>query len=256
MGHLNVNGLRNKTNKVQNLLKEHDFDILAVTEAKLTPNRDLLSKSVSELRREVVSDDDIKIEGYRLVRLDREVRNQEKQGGGGIVVYVRDGVEYSQVTKFTESDHDEAPLQYIHIKVTGPDPPVNVFAVYIPPQYVEHARYARDKQLLKHRHLENVVMLGDFNIDLKGETNNKFDGQYYQLIENYTRIHNGTAKTTETRIDHIYTNNPGKIEESGVVRTGRRQISDHDLIFCTVKKSLGVPGEFYIDSLIHCILID
>ena len=83
--------------------------------------------SVDELNEMVVSDNVIQIDGYRFERLDRDVRKQTGQGGGGIVVYVREGVDYSQpVTKFTESDHDAAPLQYIHIEVNRPVP-VNVF---------------------------------------------------------------------------------------------------------------------------------
>ncbi|CAL4069256.1 unnamed protein product [Meganyctiphanes norvegica] len=51
---------------------------------------------------------------------------------------------------------------------------------------------------------------------------------YTQLINKPTRV----TSTTESLIDHIYTNNKNKISQSGVIESG---ISDHFITFCTRK---------------------
>ena len=52
-----------------------------------------------------------------------------------------------------------------------------------------------------------------------------------QIITRPTRITDQTA----TLIDHILTNSPDKVSQSGVIDLG---LSDHDLIYCTRKTSL------------------
>ena len=52
-----------------------------------------------------------------------------------------------------------------------------------------------------------------------------------QIITRPTRVTDQTA----TLIDHIYTNSPNNVSQSGVIDLG---LSDHDLIYCTRKTSL------------------
>ena len=52
-----------------------------------------------------------------------------------------------------------------------------------------------------------------------------------QIITRPTRVTDQTA----TLIDHIYTNSPDNVSQSGVIDLG---LSDHDLIYCTRKTSL------------------
>ena len=52
--------------------------------------------------------------------------------------------------------------------------------------------------------------------------------QLSQLIEEATRV----TMTTSTLIDHIFTNTPDKVSDSGVIHTG---ISDHSLVL-TIRK--------------------
>ena len=55
--------------------------------------------------------------------------------------------------------------------------------------------------------------------------------QVSQLIDQATRI----TMTTTSLIDHIVTNTPEKISDSGVIHTG---ISDHSLVFAIRKISI------------------
>jgi len=79
---------------------------------------------------------------------------------------------------------------------------------------------------------KNVLILGDFNIDLKQKQNQWITitslFNLKQLISKPTRV---TDKTS-TMIDHIYTNNPNMTNNIKVVDSG---ISDHKPIFCKWK---------------------
>ena len=55
--------------------------------------------------------------------------------------------------------------------------------------------------------------------------------QFSQLIDKPTRV----TMTTSSLIDHIVTNTPEKISDSGVIHTG---ISDHSLVFAIRKISV------------------
>ena len=58
-----------------------------------------------------------------------------------------------------------------------------------------------------------------------------FSHSLHQLIRKPTR----TTKHAKTLIDHILTNYPEKIIQSGVIEMG---LSDHELIYCSRKTSL------------------
>ena len=62
--------------------------------------------------------------------------------------------------------------------------------------------------------------------------------QLSQLIDKPTRV----TMTTSSLIDHIVTNTPEKISDSGVIHTG---ISDHSLVFAIRKISVLKRRAFY-----------
>ena len=70
VAHINVNGLMTTTKfqEVQLLLKKLKFDVLGITESKLTSK---------------IQDEDILIPGYKFFRKDRPVED----GGGACVLY-------------------------------------------------------------------------------------------------------------------------------------------------------------------------
>ena len=102
---------------------------------------------------------------------------------------------------------------------------------------------------------QECYLLGDFNINLQpkykeifrhksANTINKeiphltrsylefcFTNSLEQIITRPTRVTDQSA----TLIDHILTNSPDKVSQSGVIDLG---LSDHDLIYCTRKTSL------------------
>ena len=87
-------------------------------------------------------------------------------------------------------------------------------------------------------HRSNILLLGDFNIDLFDSdkpltrTFKQILAEYnlVNVIREYTRI----TVSSKSLIDHAITANPSKILKSGTYGTG---ISDHDLIFVILKLS-------------------
>ena len=68
--HLNVNGLLNKMSEIRFLLQKTRFDILGLTETHLNNK---------------IEDDQISVDGYKMVRKDRECGNS----WGGCVMYYK-----------------------------------------------------------------------------------------------------------------------------------------------------------------------
>ena len=65
-----------------------------------------------------------------------------------------------------------------------------------------------------------------------------FSHYLHQLIMEPTR----TPEHTKTLIDHIRTNSPEKVIQTGVIET---RLSDHELIYCSMKVSLLKLNEHY-----------
>ena len=98
---------------------------------------------------------------------------------------------------------------------------------------------------------QEMYLLGDLNCNLL-KTDNDSNAptkkikslyelyQLSQIINQATRV----TVTTSTLIDHIVTNTPEKISDSGVVHTG---ISDHSLIYAIRKISVSKKHENVIE---------
>ena len=76
IAHLNIQSLRNKIDHLNILLHDNNIDILCITETWLTNE---------------IYDSEISIPGYSICRNDRD--NLER-GHGGIINYIRNGINY------------------------------------------------------------------------------------------------------------------------------------------------------------------
>ena len=75
IAHLNVNRLVNKLDGVRELMSTYNFDVLKLSETWLSSN---------------ISDCEVTIPGYTLVRKDRN--GSTKLNGGGVLFYIRDNI--------------------------------------------------------------------------------------------------------------------------------------------------------------------
>ena len=186
------------------------LDILAINESKIN---------------ESVSDDEISVSGFHLIRKDRN------RHGGGVLMYIRKTIPFSERNDLQTA----CSLEMLCVEISRPcSRPFLVTTWYRPPG--SDARLFDDfENFLSRCDLENkeLLLMGDLNCDVS-----KFPPdahtrrlqfiscvyQLEQLINEPTRV----TRTSATLIDLIFTNKKENIVKSGVIHLG---ISYHSLIF-------------------------
>ena len=127
-------------------------------------------------------------------------------------------------------------LEMTLIRVNQPVHNLHIVAIYRSTSKVKIARFIN---ALKHLHSTflsdsnvPVIILGDFNVNLNKNASDKNTLSKY-LIEEKKYVQLITQVTTDykTRIDHIYTDIPERVKNSGVLES---YFSDHKPIFVSL----------------------
>lgn len=220
---LNVRSLYGNISQIQTEFNKSNFLCLGFSETWLNMN---------------IVDSMVHIDGYNIIRLDRKSGKK----GGGLMIYIlkRFGWEYlAQSLNVSNTD-----LELVTILIKRPNQKdLCLSFVYAPPKsnpnkMIDHL------DALANRVTESGkewVIGGDFNVDFltKAPHNRKLRivGNFAkrnaltQLISKPTRI----AQTTSTLLDHIYSNTPDNVCQSGVLSYG---LSDHDITYLVLKRNL------------------
>lgn len=211
--HLNIRSLINKIDLVRHMLSDSNIDCLCLSETWL---------------REVISDELIRIEGYRVLRADRHGMPKSKVCGGGGY-----GVNF---TEFNQKD-----IETLSARISGPRMGVFICTtIYCPPKgSVELAVSVLSKLTAKLQALKdnNLIIHGDFNIDYL-KTRCRWQKKWkewelhsglQQTIKSYTRI----SPDTSTLIDLCFTN----IRHIRATSTLNFNISDYLATFIVRKKA-------------------
>ena len=217
MAFLNIVTLPGKINEIRHIVCNKNIDLIAFNETRLDRS---------------IPDGLIDIDGYEVIRKDRS------RNGGGVCIYLRNSINFK-----VRSDLIPTELEAVCLEITKPHrKPFFVTTIYRPPnataEFFDHL-----EKLIKQIDDENKEMyiLGDLNCNLLEEKTffNMSTQKLYSLYELYqlsqllkepTRI---TIKSS-SYIDHVVTNTPEKISQSGVLHTG---ISDHSLVYAIRKNS-------------------
>ncbi|XP_043963036.1 uncharacterized protein LOC122825625 [Gambusia affinis] len=220
---LNINGLRNKMDEIQNIIKCYKLHVVGLCETKL-------DDSVEPSR--------VYIPGFRMWRRDRD------SSGGGVALYVQDHIKTRLRPDLmkAEADEENPEAEIIWVEMKLPDSrPVLLGSCYRPTDNLKHLVQIYDTMdlVLKEKEEKDILLMGDFNTDWYSDPE-KNVAEYVsskwglnQIVQDKTRI---TQKSSSC-IDLIYTNIPvhsGRKAES--TATG---CSDHNLV--TVKLSRNVP---------------
>ena len=223
--HLNINSLLPKIDEVRNFIKKANPAIIGFSESKLD---------------NTILDSEIAIEGYVLIRLDRN------RHGGGIACYIKENISFNIINGL--SDRIEGIIFDILLPKTKA---LMVGIFYRPPDQINFLELlSQDFENLDFSNRE-LFFLGDFNINLykngkyilgksviAGDPNNFLVRKYNefcslfslkQLIQEPTRI---TCNSPESLLDHILTNSTKNISQFGIVDIS---ISDHQMIYFTRK---------------------
>ena len=217
---LNVNSLPAHKDEVETLLKDQGIHILALNETKVDDN---------------YPSDLLQIDGYRFVRHDRN-----RDGGGvgfyisnTIVADVRDDLPYfSLEARCIEVKPVKAKSFFV---VTWYRPPSDHVDTFDRLDQFFRVLDAEDKE---------IILLGDTNCNVGAPQDDhdippctKRIVEFYDTFGLQQLISEPTRETasSSTIIDHIATNDPRNVVESGVLQTC---ISDHYVVY-VVRKYFG-----------------
>ena len=200
IAHINVNGIRNKTDQVSFLMSQLHIDIMCIGETRLNDN---------------VTYRDITISGYDLIRHDRTGRT-----GGGVCIYLKTELSYK-----VRSDILTTPLiECIWIELVSQHGNTLLCCIYRPPNAApiihDHIVDTLEKAISEDK---NVIIIGDLNYEYLQSGS---DAQnpicileslflMTQLICEPTRV----TTTTSSLLDIILTNVPNLHTGSGVFKT-------------------------------------
>ena len=212
--HLNINSLLSKIDELRAIAKKSRAAVIGITESKLN---------------ESVTDGEINIDGYEVIRSDRN------RHGGGVACYIRNDISFNPRGNFS-SEVENIFLDMLFPKTK----PILIGILYRPP---DQSKFL-DKLSTAISETDNfdaqeVYILGDLNINLINNQKHTPNGikRYKefcslnglkQLLTLPTRI----TKTSTSLLDHVLTNSADRVSQFGVVDTG---LSDHQLIYCTRK---------------------
>nr|CAI5841258.1 unnamed protein product [Callosobruchus analis] len=210
VGHLNCRSLFTGFNELCLLLKDHSYDILAITETWL--NEDTLS-------------DAFVIEGYRLWRKDRQGR------GGGVGFYIKNSIQ-CRVMDFQIDD--TGTLEYMWVSPIVNRTSYCVCVIYRPPRSrldvcINFFDNALPQCLTE---FDNIVVLGDLNCNFLENGNPVLECLstygFTQVIEEPTRI----ARNSLSLLDPIFVVVMTEVINAGTVNADN--ISDHRLTYCNI----------------------
>ena len=228
IGHINIQGINNKIDQVRLLLSSelNQIQILGLSETKLQNYH---------------PDTFYEIDGYQTpFRRDRK----EKEGGG-ILVYVKNGV---QCKRRPDLENEQLECIWLEVKPIK-SKPFLVGQIYRPPSsgitWNEIFEEGIENVLKEEK---EMYLIGDINRDLLNCQIKKSWSDYIepfgltQLVSEATRV----TSVSKTLIDHIYSNCPENVTSIDVPKIG---LSDHFPIFFTRKMHVQPPkGKHYTIS--------
>ena len=212
IGHLNIQGLNSKHDELQILLQSNNIDIFGITETKLS---------------DINLTETFCMNGFH----SPFRRDRDENRGGGILVYVREGINCVR-----RKDLESSELESIWVEIKQPNS--KSFLLCVVYRHLEARVCWKDafENNVEEAQSDDkeVIFIGDFNRDLK---NDKIQREWInytsslgltQMINTPTREFNDTY----TIIDHIYSDNPQNIIWTSVPKLS---LSDHYPIFCSRK---------------------
>ena len=225
--HMNCRSANNKLAEIQSTLHKAKPAVLVLTETWLDescPKGTLVFK------------------GYKHLRKDRShtmKQTYNKKNGGGIAIIYRDNLKLKPVKELNRQDDE---IFWVSTQLNGRR--LLIGAAYRP-EYcnIFEGDYTLEEHLQNaFQQTQNIVFLGDLNINLLGPTRNEdiihkekleelFDRfNMKQLINHPTRI----GSNVETLIDHIWLSSSMSPQNSGTIPG----ISDHTGIFVNLRGKL------------------
>ena len=212
--HLNINSLLSKIDELREIARKTRAKVIGITESKLDGS---------------VLDGEINIDGYQLVRSDRN------RHGGGVACYIRTDISFNVRGDFSSE------IENIFLDILLPKTkPILIGILYQPPdqsKFLDNLSTSISQTCSFNE--QEVYILGDLNINLINSQKHTPNGikRYKEFcslhgIEQLLTLPTRITKISSSLLDHVLTNSADRISQFGIVNIG---LSDHQLIYCTRK---------------------
>lgn len=180
---------------------------------------------------------------YHIPSYNMHTELRSKRKGGGIIVYTH--ISHKFIPCKTLTIHSECIIGKI---TTRNNNNIVLFALYRPPSLNKNHFLTELDRLLCNYTNQDIILIGDINIDLKVSTN--VSQQYLNLlsehglacgIRDYTRIESRKDSVTKSCIDHIFVRSPTQDVHCAALGT---VLADHRVTVATMHSPATTRGDF------------
>ena len=224
IGHLNIQGLQNKFEQVDLLQNNsgNEIHIFGLSEIKLKTFH---------------PDSAFIVDNYQLFRKDRFISRERREQGGGIIVYVKNGV---KVERRLDLERNEIECVWLEVSPKKSKSFLVGTLYRHPNEGVQWNEYFEDMMETILANQKEIYLLGDFNRDLINVNTKTAWLEYMEPFGLHQKVNFPTRKTaqSQTLIDHIYCNVEANDSSVNVPEIG---LSDHFPIFLTRKTNCTEP---------------
>ena len=247
--------------EAEKLMNEQDKHILSVLFNNIDGNAsnfDAFASDISQYKHEfsVIAIAETNIDEchkhlYPMQNYSAEYNNKftDKKKGSGVGLYVHNSLIFTRIDELCKCT---ANLESLFIKITNLNAPITIGVIYRPPNGNFQACLTEIDNLMKNLPDENVIITGDFNVDLF-LPNSEFECILYSnnTIPTISIPTHEKPGCNPSLIDNILVNSTDKLLCSGVLDS---KISHHNPIFCFVECSLilNETGSFTLPKYDYC----
>ena len=203
--HINAQSLNNKTDEFRVTFENSFVDIICVSETWLM---------------ESTPDSLINLNGYRTFRADRSTR------GGGVAIYVKDGIK----CHFKCKSIDGEKVEYLFIEVVSEGSKMLIGCVYRPDKYIDMTSFMEKLERITATYTD-LLIAGDFNGNVLTDSYVTDNMATLGLSPINRSVPTHFTTSSSTLLDLFFVNNISKVLLYDQISAPC--FSKHDLIFTT-----------------------
>ena len=149
-----------------------------------------------------------------------------KRKGSGIGLYMQNKFSFNRNNKFSRCTKN---IECLFVTLTNTVLPTTVGVVYRPPSGIIKEFFKEWELIIKELPEENVIIMGDFNIDLL-QPNNEFESIIYSnMIPVITIATHEKPGCKSSLLDNIFINRTSRLQCAGIMEC---KVSHHSPVFC------------------------
>ncbi len=188
---------KNKREELQELLQEHEVDVLGITESWTN---------------EEIDNAELKLMGYKTFRKDRNTEKSKKKRGGGVLLYVIDEI----VVYELENEENNCEALFVSLRIEGKGELI-IGVCYRSPSADREEGENLNKVIRKHTDKVAIIM-GDFNYgDVNWESMEAVEegGKFVELVQDCFLTQHVLVPTRDSKrtLDLVLSTEPELVEE-------------------------------------------